>query len=333
MEYAFTDPSSVPYRKNIAVFQKHFFSEAFRKSVVYNRVVQRCFGFLTSDEQVILRRILSGTCSNQDVCSAEYFGYWSNNTRDIISPLLANVIMASSSGDTVAKPEDLILLDLNSDPQEGIEKLIVTGFHYMQASDFHNNQEDNSLTVRVEDALSFNWAHSVKKYITNASLQFQVRARSGRVDFFCNGHIDGAIEVLLNAVASKGGSQSFPDHLARFRSGKYPWINYALLNFDMRPVQSKKQKLILPECTMEEQLRLYTYVHRENALYRGTELIKRPAVRSLEMVGKRHIYVSPIKKVKIQKRSYLTLSGPYCFMHSSAIRFSTAFSRRCVSLA
>ncbi len=87
---------------------------------------------------------------------------------------------------TPATPENdlVVLLDASSDPQENIEKLIATELENMQANDFHCVENVDDWRVRVEDGLSFNWAHSVNVHVINAYIQFQVHGVNGRVDFF-----------------------------------------------------------------------------------------------------------------------------------------------------
>jgi hypothetical protein len=68
------------------------------------------------------------------------------------------------------------------------------------------------------------------------------------------------------------------EHASRFRETEYHYNNWVLFNLAM-----KSAKIVLPsDSTVHD--RVLTYVHQENALYRGKTKIKQPAVLALEPV-------------------------------------------------
>jgi hypothetical protein len=61
----------------------------------------------------------------------------------------------------------------------------------------------------------------------------------------------------------------------RFKSDKYDWKQYVLLNFNM-----SKDKIILPRDVSAHD-KVYTYIRNTNTLYRGNKSIRSPAVPKL----------------------------------------------------
>lgn len=153
-------------------------------------------------------------------------------------------------------------------------------------------------------------------HVKNAFLQFQSRADKGHVDFYCNGVIGGAIEVLLDATESSV-SQNIDEHANRFvedkEKCKYKYKHWALLHFAMtKPV-------ILPTDTAIHD-RVYTYSHENNALYQGKKVIKQPAVLSLPCPGR-------VPYIPLSKRSFTTSTAAATNSSLFSRHFSTVVRR------
>jgi hypothetical protein len=328
MEHAFTDSAAKPYLKSIFEFEKYFFSEEFNNSFAYKDVLDRCFSeTLESRTSAMLSRVLAGKGSSADISTMRRLGWWSDQKREVISTLLCNVLLTRVQPD---QPTQQIVLQQVDDPQENLETIIVAGLYKMHPSDFTCIWDPS--THKVENGIAFSWGHCVKMEIHNAFIQFQARGIKGLVDYFFNHTTNGVIEAVLNGDLSKGGSQSILQHGERFRHDKYPWKTWALLNFDMKGPRQLKAKrkmkkqneasnsivlkpIVLPneckktaeECEMcagkcnnftsQQLARTYTFVHADNVLYQGTQIIKAPAVRSLPCAF-HHRYV-PLKERKL----------------------------------
>jgi hypothetical protein len=285
MEHAFTDPAAKMCLKSFTDFTKYFVSEEFHNSVAYNNVLDRCFNeTLDTTVSAMLSRVLAGKGNSTDIGTMKRLGWWSENKNRVISDLLCSTLMCRVEPD---QSKNQIMLEKVNDPQENIETIIVTGLESMHPTDFTCIQDPSN--VKVEDGISVSWALGVKSAIKNIYYHFQPRANAGRVDHYFNGHTSGVIETMLNGVLYKKGSQSFFEHLSRFNPKKYAWKSWALFNFDMEAPSQRAAvnqpvpllKDILEYSTDEQLSRIYTFVHVDNALYQGDQIIKAPAVNSL----------------------------------------------------
>ena len=298
MEYFFTDEGAKNFIGSWHNFHKHFGSQEFAKSPVYEMVMMRCFDeVLESETAKTADRVLGGIEQSGDIETLLRIGWWNPVSRDFISLLLVNANLSRISPTT----SGALSLPENGGAQEYIELIIIAGLNAMEASDFQCLQTKSE--VKVEDGISFGWGSKVKANISNAFVSFQERASegTGRVDFYINGVADCAIEVLLNAVrrkekTAKFQSQDIDQHLLRFHGDKYAWSRFALLNFAMT------KEIVLPTDPAHND-KVYTYVHSTNTLYRGEKAIKAPAVRAFpcpESIGRQ------TAKSKARKASEIT---------------------------
>jgi hypothetical protein len=133
----------------------------------------------------------------------------------------------------------------------------------------------------------------------------------GRVDFYLNGLADTTIMVLRNAVQSaipgsetmRAPSQDIDEHLARFRSGKYPRKRFVLFNFAM------STDIVLPRDETAHD-KVYTYVHKTNTLYRGKVPIK-PNIAIRRTGGSPPLPLSPgVGQSKQQFSTMASGAGP-----------------------
>ncbi len=332
-EFAFTLDDGQSRIKSVADFMKHFLNQKYKHSVEYQKVVKRCVGTeLDVAVHNTFERVLRGQGSDADVVALTRLGWYyiseDRKKRDIRSTFLANVIL-----ERVAITEDpkIYISDTNT-PQENLELLIVNGLANMESSDFEcANKRSKDEWVKVEDGMSMSWAISVSKSVRNVFMEFQSRAAQGRVDFYCNGIIDGVIENLCDAtktmnIASKGGSQDIDEHHSRFTSQKYQWSNWAILNFEMS--KSKEERILPRDETYHS--RVYTYVHADNTLYQGKAPIKSPAVLSLKATGRKvdyipfqHIPEKDRKKIDAPfnntKRAFSSMSKLWLYRYGSKI--------------
>jgi hypothetical protein len=176
------------------------------------------------------------------------------------------------------RADDVLYLSEKKTCEENTELVIIEGLSGMEDSDFKCWRHESG--IKVEDGVSFNWAYRARVKVPNAFLQFQERGASGNVDFYLNGLADTAIEVMLDAtktadVNSQRQSQDIDGHCDRFRSDKYDWKRYVLLNFNMRNC-----KIVLPRDVSVHD-KVYTFIRENNTLYRGDKSIRSPAVPKL----------------------------------------------------
>ncbi len=259
---------------------------------------------------------------------------WSPDERNVLSTHFMNVMLSKV---TPLYQSSARLAVMKEDAQENLEMLIVNGLEDMHPKDFHCSY--NLSRDLVKDSIAFCWALRVKELVAAQAflLQFHSRAYTGSkiVDFFFSGTSttnNGIIELMFNAVHSKGQVQSMPDHLVRFSGEKDRVKNWAILNFAMTSAaQTQAEKSmspgLLPSTYTTKQLsRVYTYVHEENALYQGNDLIKKPAVCVLTSdetpTHVHHAYVPlrerETKKIGMQQtkqRSFSTASAGSHVLH------------------
>ena len=167
----------------------------------------------------------------------------------------------------------------NCSPEQNLERVIIEGLNGMEPDELICTT--NASGWPVENAISFNWAFSVKKRIANVHLEFQKPIQGKWIDFYLNGSIDAGLEVLRNATqtrkeGSRGQSQDIDEHLHRFLSKAYIYDRFALFNFAM----DDKKEIVLPRDESYHD-NVYTYHHAANALYRGNKVIRAPAVSKL----------------------------------------------------
>ncbi len=288
------------YNKNLTEFKKHFNSLVFRQSKSYKDVYGRCL-LLDDKTQGALERVLVGCATCKELGRLEKFGLYSNATNDIVSPLLINEVYQ-----TVQKTSDAILLRKENGPQHNLELLIVEGLNNMTSDAFQCIRDASKFPI--ENSLSFAWSLKVVEHVSNVYIQSQSRATSGHVDFYCNGFINGAIEVLHNASPSSTG-QNMEEHVSRFRESKYDFENWAILHF----VTKKSKKLILPAMESLHD-RIYTYDHEANALYQGRVIIKQPAIMSFPS-AKRVEYRPFCERLHLTKTDSEAMNGDHYEEH------------------
>jgi energy-coupling factor transporter ATP-binding protein EcfA2 len=281
IEHCFCGGVSKDTLSTLENFHRYFFGPDFIQSQFYLSVRGRCFDqLLDKDTEMVAFRVLGGKEEAGDITTLTRLGWWNSDSNDFISQFLVNACL---SGVKSGINEGVFYLDEKKTPEENTEMVIIEGLRGMDDSDFKCWQHKSE--IKVENGVSFNWAHQVRLKIPNAYLQFQERDVSGRVDFYLNGFADTAIEVMLNAtkttdVESKHKqtrqSRDIDGHVERFRDGKCGWKRYVLFNFAM----TKEDKVVLPKDASAHD-KVYTYVHSTNTLYRGAKLIKSSAIPKL----------------------------------------------------
>lgn len=178
-------------------FRRYFCSPSFSNSAFYKVVKTRCFSELQSPSlSAITRRVLGGKGIDGDVISLTRLGWWDAATADFLSPMVANIILASVDQRHSKEDEPKLYLNDRKSWKENAELVIVEGLSAMDDSDFSCLNGE----TRAENGLSFNWGCRVKLKVPNAHLQLQVRGTKGLVDFYLNGIADCAIEVMLNGT-------------------------------------------------------------------------------------------------------------------------------------
>lgn len=275
-EYFFTYEEGKKVLTSEETFGRYFYDDTFANGGFYTQVRNRCFDrFSYTNSLQVATRVLGGKEWPTDIDALTRLGWWDPDANNFISQFLVNTILSA-----VRHGMDTgeVYLDASKSPEENTELVIMEGLSAMEDVDFSCWR--NPGAVKVENAVSFNWACRAKLRVPNAYLQFQERGISGLVDFYLNGFADTAIEVMLNATrtlhpASTRQSQDIDSHAERFLSGKYPWERYVLFNFAW-----DKNEVVLPS-NERLQKRTYTFVRKSNTLYRGSTLIKKNAAPRL----------------------------------------------------
>jgi hypothetical protein len=290
MEHFFTNDETKKFLTDTRKFRRHFNSPEFAQSEVYHRIGTRCFDqMLDPDIAATVSRVLGGGEQDGDIGTLSRLGWWDLDKQSIISSLLLNICL----GHVKRVAEKAVYLDDQHSPQENMEKLLSEGLYRMEPHELVCTT--NSTGWPIENALSFNWARSVKAHFANVHLEFQKPINGRWMDFYVNGLINGGLEMLRNATQTasanaKAGSQDIDQHLQRFVSGDYAEEHFALFNFAM------DGKIVLPKDTAHHG-KVYTYDHSTNSLYRGNERIRSPAVAKLKCQ-------TPLS------RHYTTAAGP-----------------------
>jgi hypothetical protein len=234
---------------------------------------------LDFETENVVFRVLGGKEEAGDINTLTRLGWWNPDSRDFISQFLVNACLSG------VKPgiDDVLYLSDEKTPEENTEMVIVEGLSGMEDDDFKCWRGKSE--IKVEDGVSFNWAHKARKKIPNAYLQFQERGVKGKVDFYLNGFADTAIVVMLNGkqtvkvksnVKNKPPPQDIDDAVQRFRKDKYDWKRYVVLNFAMT------SDIVQPRDKSAHD-KVYTYVRSTNTLYRGAKPIKSSAIPNLSV--------------------------------------------------
>ncbi len=255
-------------------FLAYFNGSEFPLTDEYQDVKERCFE-LSGNNAVHVSKVLGGVETDADISAVQHVGWWNKDDNQFISALIKNLcldnILPASNGKKVHLKSGMF--------EENSVYVITEGFRNMQETDFRCLiKTDRKLPI--ENALSFRWALSVSSRIANVTLRFQETSEnSGYVDFHLNGFANCAIEFIRNATLVKPEkspqSTDMDAHLARFTSGKYHWQRFFIVNFSM--VQKTP---VLPSDAKYHD-RVFTYVHSTNTLYRGNEVLCKPAVEAL----------------------------------------------------
>lgn len=267
-------------------FVVYFRSAGFYQSRLFRKVCTRCFSYemtVDAESKRSFFRMLSGQGDSTDFTTVARLGWWDPDKNNVVSALLLNECLAwvgANEETGVGKRDKRV--DGTESSQEKLKALVIEGLSRMQPCDF----ESHSKKWRIENALSFNWATRAWSAYRNLHLSYQEPQGGTWVDFFVNGSINGAVEVLRDATqrqspSAKPGSQDIDEHLERFTSGQYAIENFVLLNFAMT---YRRGGLVLPKDAAHHD-QVFTYVHSENALYCGSKFITAPAVHSMSCPG------------------------------------------------
>ena len=153
--------------------------------------------------------------------------------------------------------------------------------------------------------------------ICNAYMQPQARSGGlkGKLDYVFNGTTNHCgIEVMLNAVATKGLSQNIDEYASRFASAGRPIAEYEQMNFAILNFAVNKPRVLPADKESFDHDRMYTFDYNENVLYQGNQLIKAPAVMALPCMSKAHTNIprnreSPklsVPSTRASRRKHLT---------------------------
>ena len=189
-----------------------------------------------------------------------------------VSPLIMNEVFLALPPPNQVKS---FKLDNSESRKPYAEQVIHAGLYHMTDADFLDVMYNK---VAVENAISMTWGNYVKHALTNVIVSFQPRTmyedRKGRgakplIDFIFDGRINLGIEVALNLTAN-----GIKEHLDRF-DNKYSALkkNGVVLHID---TESETPKLIEKSLdgNKDPNGKIYTFLKRCNALYRGSELIE-----------------------------------------------------------
>ena len=206
-------------------------------------------------------------------------GWWDSETRDVISRFLVNVCLANEM-----EYRNAVYLDESQTPEANTELAITEGLSHMQDCDFKCFTAADNSRIRIENAISYNWACRVRAKIPNAYLSFQKREAifgAGVVELYLNGIADTAIEVMIDATRKTDldtndvQSRDIDDHLQRFKDRQDDYERFVLLNFALT-----KDKVVLPRDKTAHD-KVYTFVLSSNTLYRGDKVLRCPAIPNL----------------------------------------------------
>ena len=265
----------IPCFENFDQFIQFFNGSEFSNSRKFHKMKGRCFS-LSSSMSVHVSNVLGGVETDADIIALRRLGWWNMDTNQFISALIKNLCLMN-----IVPRDSIPQIFFNAGmPDENATLAIIEGFKLMEVEDF-KCLTNVGRKLPIENALSFKWALCVARRIRNATLRFQESSEhAGYVDFHLNGYSNCAIEFIRNAtLAEKKSSRQSTDinaHLERFTSGKYHWKRYFIVNMAM----DRRTTLVLPSDARYHD-RVFTFVYSTNSLYRGRELICKPAVISL----------------------------------------------------
>jgi len=259
----------------------YLISEKFFSSAIRERVRERCFDFLGSSEDLELAENLllgKGTAAGSYLLSK--IGVWHRNK--FVSPLLYCEIFRWALGSPVRSQGTTITLDDSAQKVPYVEQIICAGLRDMAEEDFRDPHFDK---IPVENSIGFRWGFNVQSVVSNVWLAPQVRTlfsdhkgpgSKPLIDFCFNGRLNMGVELALNV--DNAGVQ---EHLARFEKNykryKSNGFIFHILTERETPVVSMKA----PYDTLEAKNRVYTFIKKKNALFRGEVLIRENVVKSL----------------------------------------------------
>ncbi len=257
-------------------------SEEFSKTLVHNDVISRCFGFLEGEMIIHASKILEGDLDKPAILALEDVGFWKDGW--FTSDLLVNFVLSKISL-AVSTP---VLLDESKDWQDNVEILLTAGLRNMTEDDF---LEPNSSNLKYENSIGFNWAWRTKQAVKNVYLTAQTtpsertegRGQSPTVDFYVNGRINAALELVRNADSSML-CQKFDKFKVVQTIGKNAgkpgpyrqWERNAVLNLELTRVQEPKLA-----ANDGQNNRLWTFMKTTNTLFRGSRAVQHNVVRAL----------------------------------------------------
>lgn len=106
----------------------------------------------------------------------------------------------------------------------------------MDITDFEDPFDFATTDDKIENGLGFSWCIKAKMMVPNLYIAAQAK---GYVDFYLDGKIEYALEVVLNG-------DKMDEHARRLLTAQYLWPNNAILNFQLSGHQivlpSKKTK-------------------------------------------------------------------------------------------
>ncbi len=260
------DPSN---NVDVANVTPHLNTEIFRMSQAYSSIDNRCFDLQGSGILQSATNVLSNKESVGDFDVLEKIDIINNGA--FVSPLVMNEVFLSLPPPNEAKS---FKLDNSESRKPYAEQVILAGLYHMTDTDFLDAKYHK---VAVENAISMAWGNYVKHALPNVVVSFQprtmyedrkVRGAKPLIDFIFDGRIDLGIEVALNLNAD-----GIKEHLDRF-DNKYSALkkNGVVLHID---TESETPKLIEKSLDENEDPndKIYTFLKRRNALYRGSELV------------------------------------------------------------
>lgn len=164
-----------------------------------------------------------------DLIAVTNLGWWDPDKCDVMSALLLNASLVKVR--PVSEKAVVQCLREEDGAELNLERLIAEGLHRMEPHELMVTT--NKSGWPIENALTFNWARSVRSVFSNVHLEFQAPMRGGYADIYANGFISpsgGTLSVLRNGTLREG-SRDLDTHYYECTLGKYSGHPFALLNF------------------------------------------------------------------------------------------------------
>jgi hypothetical protein len=260
---------------------RYLSSKEFLDSEVFAGVKDRCFGSLRGDILGKVAKYLLGKDEVGDDVDLQKVGVIRHSEGLFTSPLMTHYIFRHMS----LPPVDVVKMALDdSGKTPYAEQIICAGLRNMKEEDF----QDPNFHPRppVENAIGFRWGQYVRGSYPN--LFFTSHSRTmvddhpagpgakPTFDFVFNGKLNLGIEILLN-----GNSKAVEEHLSRFDGRDKSYKNNGVI-FHIDTVKNEPTiHLAEPYESDDAKNRIYTFLKKQNVLYRGSILVNKGVCKNL----------------------------------------------------